>query len=89
MRGGAFLNGKEGRIGFRIIAQYYCYIPSSFGKGDSFGSGLRTLPQGFLSPARGTEGGLKTIEDRWGKSILLLSMLPHMKYHLIEFFHLL
>ena len=26
-----------------------------------------SLPQGFLSPTRGTEGVVKTIEDRWGK----------------------
>ena len=40
--------------------------PLPFWKGRGLGSGLRTLPQGFLSPTRGTEGGVKTIEDRWG-----------------------
>ena len=38
-----------------------------FWKGRGLGSGLRTLPQGFLSPTRGTERVVKTIEDRWGK----------------------
>ena len=41
--------------------------PLPFWKGRGLGSGLRTLPQGFLSPTRGTEGVVKTIEDRWGK----------------------
>ena len=31
------------------------------------GTSVRTLPQGFLSPTRGTERVVKTIEDRWGK----------------------
>ena len=38
-----------------------------FWKGRGLGSGLRTLPQGLLSPTRGTERVVKTIEDRWGK----------------------
>ena len=41
--------------------------PLPFWKGRGLGSGLRTLPQGFLSPTRGTERVVKTIEDRWGK----------------------
>ena len=41
--------------------------PLLFWKGRGLGSGLRTLPQGFLSPTRGTERVVKTIEDRWGK----------------------
>ena len=41
--------------------------PLPFWKGRGLGSGLRTLPLGFLSPTRGTEGVVKTIEDRWGK----------------------
>ena len=40
--------------------------PLPYWKGRGLGSGLRTLPQGFLSPTRGTEGVVKTIEDRWG-----------------------
>ena len=40
--------------------------PLPFWKGRGLGSGLRPLPQGFLSPTRGTEGVVKTIEDRWG-----------------------
>ena len=34
--------------------------PLPFWKGRGLGSGLRTLPQGFLSPTRGTEGVVKT-----------------------------
>ena len=41
--------------------------PLPFWKGRGLGSGLRTLPLGFLSPTRGIEGVVKTIEDRWGK----------------------
>ena len=34
--------------------------PLPFWKGRGLGSGLRTLPQGVLSPTRGTEGVVKT-----------------------------
>ena len=40
----------------------------SFWKERGLGSGLRTLPQGFLSPTRGTEGGVKTIGKGLGES---------------------
>ena len=45
MRGGAFLNGKEGRVGFRTDSSVGRFPSSS---------------QGFLSPTRGTEGVVKT-----------------------------
>ena len=45
MRGGAFLNGKVGRVGFRKNSTVGRFPPSS----------LR-----FLSPTRGTEGVVKT-----------------------------
>ena len=52
MRGGAFFNGKEGRDDFRKTA-------------------LRAVtssrPLGFLSPTRGTEGVVKTIDERLGE----------------------
>ena len=43
------------------------YIPNPYGRDLGLGYRVRTLPQGFLSPRRGTEGVEKTIEDRWGK----------------------
>ena len=46
---------------------YGGYIPNPYGRDLGLGYRVRTLPQGFLSPTRGTEGGVKTIEDRWGK----------------------
>ena len=49
MRGGAFLNGKEGRVGFRTNSTSRAFPSSS----------LR-----FLSPIRGTEAVVKTIERR-------------------------
>ena len=42
------------------------YIPCPYGRGIGLGYRVRTLPQGVLSPTRGTEGVVKTIEDRWG-----------------------
>ena len=50
MRGGAFLNGKEGRVGFRKNSTVGRFPPSL----------LR-----FLSPMRGTERVVKTIEKAW------------------------
>ena len=65
MRGGAFLNGKEGRVGFRTNStEQGGYIPNPYGRDLGLGYRVRTLPQGFLSPARGTEGIVKTIERR-------------------------
>jgi hypothetical protein len=53
MRGGAFFNGKEGRDDFRKTAPEGGYILSF----------LR-----FLSTGNGgTEGGVKTIEERLGE----------------------
>ena len=52
MRGGAFLNGKEGRVGFRTDSTVGRLHPLPFWKGRGLGSGLRTLPLG---------------RDRWGK----------------------
>ena len=51
--------------------------PLPFWKGQGLGSGLRTLPQGFLSPTRGTERVVKTIEDRWGKNSISQLQRPH------------
>ena len=65
MRGGALFNGKEGRGDFRKSSTGGRLHPLPFWKGRGLGSGLRTLPQGFLSPTRGTEGGVKTIEKAW------------------------
>ena len=48
-------------------------VPSTGG----LGSGLRTLPRGFLSPTRGTERVVKTIEDRWGKNSISPLQRPH------------
>ena len=45
----------------------YGYIPNPYGRDLGLGYRVRTLPQGFLSPTRGTERVVKTIEDRWGK----------------------
>ena len=42
------------------------YIPNPYGRDLGLGYRVRTLPQGFLSPTRGTERVVKTIEDRWG-----------------------
>ena len=53
MRGGAFLNGKEGRVGFRTNStEYGGYIPNPYGRDLGLGYRVRTLPQG---------------RDRWGK----------------------
>ena len=43
------------------------YIPNPYGRDLGLGYRVRTLPQGFLSPTRGTERVVKTIADRWGK----------------------
>ena len=68
MRGGAFLNAKEGRVGFRTNStEQGGYIPNPYGRDLGLGYRVRALPQGFLSPTRGTEGVVKTIEDRLGK----------------------
>ena len=42
------------------------YIPNPYGRDLGLGYRVRTLPLGFLSPTRGTERVVKTIEDRWG-----------------------
>ena len=47
------------------------YIPNPYGRDLGLGYRVRTLPQGFLSPVRGTEGVVKTIEDRWGKKDIM------------------
>ena len=58
MRGGAFFNGKEGRDDFRKTA---LRAVTSF-----------PFREGFLSPVRGTEGVLKTIEGRFSKKPSLM-----------------
>ena len=45
--------------------------PLPFWKGRGLGSGLRTLPQGFLSPVRGTERVVKPIVAWLGCGALL------------------
>ena len=53
MRGGAFLNGKEGRVGFRTNStEYGGYIPNPYGRDLGLGYRVRTLPLG---------------RDRWGR----------------------
>ena len=57
MRGGAFFNGKEGRDDFRKTA---LRAVTSF-----------PFREGFLSPVRGTERGVKTIVAWLGCGALL------------------
>ena len=56
------------------------YIPNPYGRDLGLGYRVRTLPQGFLSPTRGTERVVKTIEDRWGlltiHILIILLILP-------------
>ena len=43
MRGGAFLNGKEGRVGFRTNStEYGGYIPTPYGRDLGLGYRVRT-----------------------------------------------
>ena len=73
MRGGAFLNGKEGRVGFRTNStEQGGYIPNPYGRDLGLGYRVRTLPQGFLSPIRGTEAVVKTIERRYSNRNMIL-----------------
>ena len=43
------------------------YIPNPYGRDLGLGYRVRTLPLRFLSPIRGTEGVVKTIEERLGE----------------------
>ena len=60
------LSLQERRRG-RKVSTEGGYIPNPYGRDLGLGYRVRTLPQGFLSPTRGTERVVKTIEDRWGK----------------------
>ena len=60
------LSLQERRRG-RKVSTEGGYIPNPYGRDLGLGYRVRTLPLGFLSPTRGTEGVVKTIEDRWGK----------------------
>ena len=57
------LSLQERRRG-RKVSTEGGYIPNPYGRDLGLGYRVRTLPQGFLSPIRGTEGVVKTIEDR-------------------------
>ena len=64
MRGGAFLNGKEGRVGFRTNStEQGGYTPNPYVR--DLGLGYRVRPPArFLSPIRETKAVVKTIERR-------------------------
>ena len=63
MRGGAFLNGKEGRVGFRTNStEYGGYIPNPYGRDLGLGYRGKDPPAGVSVPYKGNRSGRK---DHW------------------------